>query len=169
LIRDFSEGLTAPRMIHLAPPPRIIQIYPTPVGDADDESAEMRAEWKEWHKRVADAIFKRFSSLANAHFGSRPLTAVAAYTVTSDGRSIVARLTQENSNSNPIFNAMVLSGGDELIDESNDKTLRFPFPAGSKRDYVGFLLLWSVDKEGRITVKPCLEGKAIWGKAIWDQ
>jgi hypothetical protein len=130
MIRDFREAPTAPQMIQLPPPPNGFGGGSTPgIRDADDdESAEMRAAWNEWHKRVASYVFQRFSTLANAAFPhSRPMAAVAAYTVTRDGRVLNARLTQVNMN--PIYNAIILTA----INSMNGNLQILRFPQGSHR------------------------------------
>jgi len=93
-----------------------------------DSSPEMQIAWDEWHRRVAGAIFAQYSRLANAAFyKSRPLAAVAAYTVTRNGRIINARLTQPNMN--PIYNAICLTA----IGSLDGNQLILQFPQGSRR------------------------------------
>jgi hypothetical protein len=69
---------------------------------------------------MVDAAFKR----------SRPMAAVAAYTVTSGGRILNARLTQANMN--PIYNAIVLTA----INSMNGNMQILQFPQGSRRNMV---------------------------------
>jgi len=94
-----------------------------------DVSPQMKIAWAEWHKRVALAIFQRYSPLANAAFANsaRPLAAVASYVVTRDGRITNARLTEPNVN--PVYNAIVLSA----INSLNGNLQILQFPQGSRR------------------------------------
>jgi len=88
-----------------------------------ENSPEMKIAWDEWHKRVAGAIFAKYARLVNAAFyRSKPLSAVAAYTVTRNGRIMNARLTQPNVN--PIYNAICLTAINSV--DGNLEILRFP-------------------------------------------
>lgn len=108
---------------------------------ADDASPEMRVAWDEWHKRVARSIFHSFYTLANVAFTrSTGLVAAAAYTVTSDGRILNARVTKPSSN--PIFDSLIL----KAINRQNGNSQMLQFPAGSKRD--------QVEKSGTFQQKP---------------
>jgi hypothetical protein len=93
-----------------------------------DSSPELKVAWDTWRRRVAAAAFQRFATLAKAAFSrSRPLAAVAAYTVTRDGRILNARLTQPTVN--PIYNAVCLTA----INSLNGDLQVLKFPPGSRR------------------------------------
>ncbi len=101
--------------------------------DSHDETAEMRIAWDEWHKRVAGAVYERYSTLANAAFPlyqGKPLRAVAAYTVTRDSRIINVHLIEKNENK--MFNAIVLTA----ISSLNGNNAVLQFPAGSSPEQV---------------------------------
>lgn len=93
-----------------------------------DSSPELQIAWNEWHRRVAAAVYDRYSTLANAAFyHSPPMAAAAAYVVTRDGHIVNSHLTQKNGNM--IFNAIVLSA----INSLNGNMAVLAFPQGSRR------------------------------------
>ncbi len=96
--------------------------------DSASDSNEMRAAWDQWHARVAEAVYQRFSLLVKASFQSvYGLNASAAYTVTKDGRIVNAHVI--NRSTNPLFNAIVLTA----INSLNGNAALLQFPAGTKR------------------------------------
>jgi hypothetical protein len=89
---------------------------------------ELQIAWNEWHRRVAAAVYERYSTMANAAFyRSPPMAAAAAYVVTRDGHIANSHLTQKNGN--PIFNAIVLTA----INSLNGNMAILAFPPGSRR------------------------------------
>ncbi len=93
-----------------------------------DSSPEMRLLWDAWHRRVAEAVFVRYSSLANAAFAnSPPIGAIAAYSVSRDGRISNVRLNQKSGN--PMYNAIVLMA----IQSLNGNLAILQFPPNSRR------------------------------------
>ncbi|MBS2003690.1 MAG: hypothetical protein JST44_19390 [Cyanobacteria bacterium SZAS LIN-5] len=93
-----------------------------------DSSPELQIAWNEWHRRVAAAVYERYSTMANAAFyRSPPMVAAAAYVVTRDGHIVNSHLTQKNGN--PIFNAIVLTA----INSLNGNMAILAFPPGSRR------------------------------------
>ncbi|HEY9711912.1 MAG TPA: hypothetical protein V6C72_00490 [Chroococcales cyanobacterium] len=102
-----------------------------------DSSPEMRIAWDAWHKRVAEAIYVRFTASANKFFPRAQLAASAAYTVTKDGRITNVRMLQKNWN--PIFNAMIIAS----ISALDGQAQFLAFPPGSRRA--------SVEKSGTFT------------------
>jgi hypothetical protein len=107
---------------------------PTLYREDFDNSPEMKIAWKQWHQRVAKAIFVRFQHFADTQFrGSKALTAVAAYSVTRDGKIVNARLTTKNPDSR--YDTLVLTAVTSL---NGSPVLEFP--NGSQRA--------SVDKVG---------------------
>lgn len=90
----------------------------------EPESAELKADWEQWHSRVAQEIRRRFVSMANNAFNkTRAFSAVASasYTVTRDGRITQVHLLQKSSN--PIFNAIALTA---ITSVSTNSILEFP-------------------------------------------
>ncbi len=103
-----------------------------------DSSPELQIAWNEWHRRVAAAVYDRYSTMANAAFyHSPPMAAAAAYIVTRDGHIANSHLTQKNGN--PIYNAIVLTA----INSLNGNMAVLAFPQGSRR--------MSVDKSATFT------------------
>lgn len=103
-----------------------------------DSSPEMQIAWNEWHRRVAEAVYIRYTSMANKVFyRSAPMMAAAAYVVGRDGKIMNAHLTQKNMN--PIYNAIVLTA----INSLNGDMSVLAFPQGSRR--------MSVDKSATFT------------------
>jgi hypothetical protein len=93
-----------------------------------DSTPEMRLLWDAWHRRVAEAVFVRYSSLANAAFAnSPPIGAIAAYSVSRDGRISNVRLNQKSGN--PMYNAIVLMA----IQSLNGNLAILQFPPNSRR------------------------------------
>ncbi|HEY9719379.1 MAG TPA: hypothetical protein V6C69_18015, partial [Trichormus sp.] len=77
-------------------PPRQMQTT-TPGNFAQqdpDSSTAMQLAWDAWHKRVASAVYERYSGLSNRAFqrSGRPLQASASYVVTCDGRIMNVQL-----------------------------------------------------------------------------
>lgn len=103
-----------------------------------DSSPEMKLLWDAWHRRVAEAVFIRYSTMANAGFAnSPPIGAVAAYTVSRDGRISNVHLNQKSPN--PLYNACVLMA----IQSLNGNMAILQFPPNSRR--------MSVEKVGQFT------------------
>ncbi len=103
-----------------------------------DSTPEMKLLWDAWHRRVAEAVFIRYSSLANAGFAnSPPIAALAAYSVSRDGRISNVRLNQKSPN--PLYNACVIMA----IQSLNGNLAVLQFPPNSRR--------MSVEKLGQFT------------------
>lgn len=115
------------------------QMQQPPAAPADpDSTPEMKLLWDAWHRRVAEAVFIRYSSLANAAFAnSPPIGAIAAYTVTRDGHISNVRLNQKSAN--PAYNAIVLMA----IQSLNGNMAILQFPDNSRR--------MSMEKVGQFT------------------
>lgn len=96
-----------------------------------DNTPEMQLAWDQWHKRVAQAIYEKFNSLAQLAFQfSKPISCYATYTVTKDGRIINTKLDQPSPN--VAFNALVIM----VINSLSGQTDLLTFPAGSQRTFV---------------------------------
>ncbi|MBS1957021.1 MAG: hypothetical protein JST89_22720 [Cyanobacteria bacterium SZAS-4] len=103
-----------------------------------DSTPEMKLLWDAWHRRVAEAVFIRYSSLANAGFAnSPPIGAIAAYSVSRDGRISNIRLNQKSPN--PLYNACVIMA----IQSLNGNMQILQFPPNSRR--------MNVEKLGQFT------------------
>ncbi|CAN5231021.1 hypothetical protein BH10CYA1_BH10CYA1_08070 [soil metagenome] len=103
-----------------------------------DSTPEMKLLWDAWHRRVAEAVFIRYSSLANAGFAnSPPIGAVAAYSVSRDGRISNVRLNQKSPN--PLYNACIMMA----IQSLNGNLAVLQFPSNSRR--------MNVEKLGQFT------------------
>lgn len=103
-----------------------------------DSTPEMKLLWDAWHRRVAEAVFIRYSSLANAGFAnSPPIAAIAAYSVSRDGRISNIHLNQKSPN--PLFNACVMMA----IQSLNGNMAVLQFPPNSRR--------MNVEKSGTFT------------------
>lgn len=103
-----------------------------------DSTPEMKLLWDAWHRRVAEAVFIRYSSLANAGFAnSPPIGAIAAYSVSRDGRISNVRLNQKSPN--PLYNACIIMA----IQSLNGNMAVLQFPPNSRR--------MSVEKLGQFT------------------
>ncbi|CAN5488828.1 hypothetical protein BH11CYA1_BH11CYA1_22990 [soil metagenome] len=99
-------------------------------NDPDSGSAEMQLLWDAWHKRVAEAIFTRFNSLAQMAFKhSPPLACQVSYMVARDGRVGNVQVLQKSSN--PIFNTMLLG----VINSMNNNPV-LEYPPNSRRQFV---------------------------------
>jgi len=99
-------------------------------NDPDGSSAEMQLLWDAWHKRVAEAIFTRFNSLAQMAFKhSPPLACQVSYMVARDGRVGNVQVLQKSSN--PIFNTMLLG----VINSMNGNPV-LEYPPNSRRQFV---------------------------------
>jgi hypothetical protein len=103
-----------------------------------DSNPDMCLLWDAWHRRVAEAVFIRYTSLANVAFAnSPPIGAIAAYTVTRDGRILNVRLNQKSAN--PMYNGIVMMA----IQSLNGNMAILQFPPNSRR--------MSVEKLGQFT------------------
>ncbi|MBS2000000.1 MAG: hypothetical protein U0103_00480 [Candidatus Obscuribacterales bacterium] len=103
-----------------------------------DSSPEMKLLWDAWHHRVAEAVFIRYSTMANAGFAnSPPIGAIAAYTVSRDGRISNVHLNQKSPNA--LYNACVIMA----IQSLNGNMAILQFPPNSRR--------MSVEKVGQFT------------------
>ncbi len=103
-----------------------------------DSTPEMKLLWDAWHRRVAEAVFVRYSTMANAGFAnSPPIGAIAAYSVSRDGRISNVRLNQKSPN--PLYNACVLMA----IQSLNGNMAILQFPPNSRR--------MNVEKVGQFT------------------
>ncbi len=103
-----------------------------------DSTPEMKLLWDAWHRRVAEAVFIRYSSLANAGFAnSPPIGAIAAYSVSRDGRISNIRLNQKSPN--PLYNACIIMA----IQSLNGNLAVLQFPPNSRR--------MNVEKLGQFT------------------
>jgi len=121
-VPDQMQQQQPPRELSTTTPNRFNQQDP-------DSSPEMQLAWDEWHKRVAGAIYQRYSTLSNAAFHStgRPLMAVVDYVVTRDGRICNAHLIQASGN--PVYNTLILGVVNSI---SGDMSI-LSFPPGSRR------------------------------------
>jgi len=96
-----------------------------------DNSPALQLAWDQWHKRVAEAIYEKFNSMAQLAFRfSSPLSCYVTYTVTSDGRVVNAKLEQKSPN--VAFNALVLM----VVSSMSGQTDTLAFPQGSQRVFV---------------------------------
>ena len=70
-------------------------IKPRPKVDAvEQDSPELKAAWDQWHHRVAQLVYERYSTMADASYkDGKPLRAHASYIVAQDGRIVEARIT----------------------------------------------------------------------------
>jgi hypothetical protein len=114
-----------PRQIQTTTPGNFAQKDP-------EDSGEMKLAWDAWHKRVADAVYQRYSGLSNAAFqrSGRPLQASAGYVVTCDGRIVNVQLLVRSFD--PIYNTLIVGVINSL---SGDYAL-LQFPQGSHRRMV---------------------------------
>ncbi len=103
-----------------------------------DSSPELQLAWDQWHRRVANAVYERYNTMAQMAFKySRPLGVYVTYVVSRDGQISDVRLQQKSPN--VAYNTLIvlviksLSGQKDLL----------RFPEGSKR--------FSVDKGGTFT------------------
>jgi hypothetical protein len=94
-----------------------------------DMAPDMQLAWDEWHHRVANAIYTRYSSLANVAFARsrQPLLCSLSYIVTRDGRVLNAQFLQQSIN--PMYNTLCMGSITGL--SGNIPLLQFP--AGSRR------------------------------------
>jgi len=101
-------------------------------GKADvDNTPELQLAWDQWHKRVAQAIYEKFNSMAQLAFRfSSPLACYVTYTITKDGRVVNAKLEQQSQN--VAFNALVLM----VVSSMSGQTDILAFPTGSQRTFV---------------------------------
>jgi hypothetical protein len=96
-----------------------------------DNSPALQLAWDQWHKRVAQAIYEKFNSMAQLAFRfSSPLSCYVTYTITSDGRVVNAKLEQKSAN--VAFNALVLM----VVSSMSGQTDILAFPQGSQRGFV---------------------------------
>lgn len=95
-----------------------------------DNAPDMQLAWDMWHKRVAEAVYVRFNSLATMAFKhSKPLECQVCYSVTRDGRIVNARILQGSSSI--MFNTMLVG----VINSLNGNPI-LQFPPGSRRQFV---------------------------------
>ncbi len=95
-----------------------------------DNAPDMQLAWDMWHKRVAEAVYMRFNSLATMAFKrSKPLACMVSYTVTRDGRIINAKILQGSDSM--MFNTMLVG----VINSLNGNPI-LQFPPGSRRQMV---------------------------------
>jgi len=122
------------------------QQLPTQAKSNDpDENPDMQLLWDAWHQRVANAIYERFSSMAQTAFKySRPLGAYVSYVVTRDGRITNVQIQQKSSNI--MFNTMLLM----VVNSLNGQTQLLAFPPGSHRN--------TVEKGGMFTQNYGIQG-----------
>ena len=101
-------------------------------GRADpDNTPALQLAWDQWHRRVAQAIYERFNSMAQLAFRfSTPLSCYVTYTITRDGRIVNAQLQQKSPN--VAFNTLVLM----VVSSISGQTDILAFPPGSQRNYV---------------------------------
>lgn len=101
-------------------------------GRADpDNTPALQLAWDQWHRRVAQAIYERFNSMAQLAFRfSSPLSCYVTYTITRDGRIVNAQLQQKSNN--VAFNTMVLM----VVSSMSGQTDVLTFPPGSQRSFV---------------------------------
>jgi len=101
-------------------------------GMADpDNTPALQLAWDQWHRRVAQAIYERFNSMAQLAFRfSSPLACYVTYTITRDGRVVNATLQQKSPNI--AFNALVLM----VVSSMSGQTDILTFPPGSQRTFV---------------------------------
>jgi len=113
------------------PPPRqkpLISSVQT--NNEPDSSAEMQLLWDAWHKRVAEAIYVRFNSLAQMAFkSSPPLACQISYAVSRDGRIGNVKILQQSPN--PMYNAMLIG----VVNSMTSNPL-LQFPPNSQRHFV---------------------------------
>jgi hypothetical protein len=114
------------------PPRQMNTVTPNNFGADPDATPDMQLAWDAWHKRVAAAVYERYSALSNAAFSSsrRPLMATASYFVTRDGRIGNAQLVQRSWN--PIYNTLILG----VINSISGNMAVLSFPPGSHRNMV---------------------------------
>ncbi len=93
-----------------------------------DSTPDMKLLWDAWHRRVAEAVYIRYSTMANVAFAnSPPIGAVAAYSVSRDGRISNVRLNQKSPNM--LYNACVVTA----IQSLNGNLAILQFPPNSRR------------------------------------
>ena len=94
-----------------------------------DMAPDMQLAWDAWHKRVAAAVYQRYSVLSSSTLvrSGRPLQASASYVVTRDGRIINAQLLVPSSNL--IYNMLILG----VINSISGDLSVLAFPPGSHR------------------------------------
>ncbi len=99
-------------------------------NDPDAHSPQLQLAWDQWHRAVAEEIFKRFDGLAQRAFAqSRPLACRVAYTVTNAGTITNVRMIQKSPNL--VFNTMLL-----MVLKSMNGNAILSFPQGSRRQFV---------------------------------
>jgi len=134
----------APSSRQQASPPA--QHMPTLQSENPEESGEMKIAWKQWHSRVAAAIYARFQHFSRAEFrGARPMAAVVAYSVTRDGKIVNAHLTKQ---SDPRYDTMVLN----VVNSLNGNQV-LQFPQGSQRTEVAKIATFDFNEGGDPTYK----------------
>lgn len=134
---QFNPGMGNPMMDQvpqtaMTRPPMQSQVQHSDPNDPDS-SPDMKLLWDMWHKRVATAIYNRYTAMTNAAFllnKRQPLLCSASYTVTRNGQIINAQLVQRSPNI--IYNTIVLS----VVQSINGDTALLQFPPGSRRQTV---------------------------------
>lgn len=106
--------------------PKILNVTPdTKVESVAIESAETKAAWDDWHRRVALQVFARYSSMVAAEFkDSKPLFAQASYLVAKDNQIVEARIV--HSSGNVRFDTLVVTAINSL---NGNSILKFPVDA----------------------------------------
>ena len=119
-----GQAEAAPNQLMLQPPQ---QANP---NDPDAHSPQLQLAWDQWHRAVAEEIFRRFDGLAQRAFAqSRPLACRVAYTVTNTGIITNVRMIQKSPNI--VFNSMLL-----MVLKSMNGNPILSFPQGSRRQFV---------------------------------
>jgi hypothetical protein len=93
-------------------------------------SEQMQLQWDLWHRRVAEAIFVKFDSVAQTQFAvSRPLACEASYTVTANGQIKDIRLLRKSDDMK--YNMMLMM----VLQQMNGNPI-LQFPPGTHRQFV---------------------------------
>lgn len=101
------------------------------MAEDPDQSAEMQLAWDSWHRRVAEAIFARFNTIAKSAFKfSPPLQCKVNYVVTNSGQ--IGNVQMEQKSSNMFFNLLVLT----VLKSVHGDAMLLKFPDGSRRTLV---------------------------------
>jgi hypothetical protein len=103
-----------------------------------DNSPDMQLAWDQWHRRVANAVFERYNTMAQMAFKySRPLGVYVTYAVTRDGQ--ITNVQLQRKSPNVAYNTLIIL----VIKSLSGQKALLQFPEGSKR--------FSVDKGGTFT------------------
>jgi hypothetical protein len=110
-----------------------------------DSTPQMKLAWDEWHRRVAEAVYQRYTTMTHMAFKfSRPMGAYVTYVVTRDGR--VTDVTLQQKSPNVAFNAMIMM----VVNSLNGQRDLLAFPQGSRR--------MTVEKGGMFTQNYGVQG-----------